>query len=79
MILATHKIIKSKIDLVITGINNGPNMGEDILYSGTVAAAIEAMNLGLPALAVSMDFGTKVISKMEQKYSCTCSNMTLSR
>ncbi|HEX37970.1 MAG TPA: 5'/3'-nucleotidase SurE [Candidatus Cloacimonetes bacterium] len=54
VILATHKIIQSKIDLVISGINNGPNMGEDILYSGTVAAAIEAMNLGLPAIAVSM-------------------------
>ncbi len=59
VILATHKIIKTKIDLVISGINNGPNMGEDILYSGTVAAAIEAMNLGLPALAVSMGFRDK--------------------
>jgi len=59
VILATHKIIESKIDLVISGINNGPNMGEDILYSGTVAAAIEAMNLGIPAIAVSMGFRDK--------------------
>ncbi|MEA2103454.1 MAG: 5'/3'-nucleotidase SurE [Candidatus Cloacimonadota bacterium] len=54
--LATNVVIKNKIDLVISGINKGQNMGEDILYSGTVAAAIEAMNLGIPALAVSLAF-----------------------
>ena len=41
-------------DLVISGINHGPNMGEDVHYSGTVAAAIEAAILGVPALAVSV-------------------------
>ncbi len=40
-------------DLVISGINHGPNMGEDVHYSGTVAAAIEAAILGVPAIAVS--------------------------
>ncbi len=49
-------VIKDNIDLVISGINRGQNMGEDILYSGTVAAAIEAMNLGYPAIAVSLAF-----------------------
>ena len=42
-------------DLVISGINAGPNMGDDVIYSGTVAAAMEGRNLGLPAIAVSMD------------------------
>ncbi|MCK4357139.1 MAG: 5'/3'-nucleotidase SurE [Candidatus Cloacimonetes bacterium] len=54
VILAINSILKRKPDLVISGINNGPNMGEDILYSGTVSAAIEAMNMGYPAIAVSL-------------------------
>jgi len=41
-------------DLVISGINAGANMGDDVIYSGTVAAAMEGRNLGLPAIAVSM-------------------------
>ncbi|MEH6455715.1 MAG: 5'/3'-nucleotidase SurE [Cocleimonas sp.] len=41
-------------DLVVSGINAGPNMGDDVIYSGTVAAAMEGRNLGLPAIAVSM-------------------------
>ena len=41
-------------DLVISGINAGANMGDDVIYSGTVAAAMEGRNLGLPAIAVSL-------------------------
>jgi len=41
-------------DIVVSGINRGPNMGDDILYSGTVAAATEGRFLGLPAIAVSL-------------------------
>ena len=41
-------------NIVISGINSGPNMGDDVIYSGTVAAAMEGRNLGLPAIAVSM-------------------------
>ncbi|MBK1643846.1 5'/3'-nucleotidase SurE [Thiocapsa imhoffii] len=41
-------------DLVVAGINHGPNLGDDVLYSGTVAAATEGRFLGLPAIAVSM-------------------------
>jgi len=41
-------------DLVISGINAGANMGDDVIYSGTVAAAMEGRNLGLPAMAVSL-------------------------
>ncbi len=50
-------------DLVVSGINHGPNLGNDVHYSGTVAAAIEGALLGVPALAVSLaappphDFG----------------------
>ena len=42
-------------DMVVAGINHGPNLGDDVIYSGTVAAAIEGRFLGLPAIAVSLD------------------------
>ncbi len=54
MILAFSSIIKDDIDLVISGINAGQNMGEDILYSGTVAAALEAMFIGQKSIALSI-------------------------
>lgn len=46
--------IKTKIDLVVSGINTGPNMGEDVIYSGTVAGAREGTLLGIPSFAVSL-------------------------
>ncbi len=55
VLLAVLKILRHKNpDMLISGINHGPNMGEDIMYSGTVAAAIEGSQFGIPALAVSM-------------------------
>jgi 5'-nucleotidase len=42
-----------KPDFVFSGINHGPNMGEDVLYSGTVAAAMEGVTLGVPGVAIS--------------------------
>jgi 5'-nucleotidase len=42
-----------KADLIVSGINHGSNLGDDITYSGTVAAALEAIVLGLPGIAVS--------------------------
>jgi len=44
-------------DLVVSGINHGSNLGDDITYSGTVAAALEAIVLGLPGIAVSQQSG----------------------
>lgn len=41
-------------DMVIAGINHGANLGDDVLYSGTVAAAVEGRYLGLPAIAISL-------------------------
>ncbi len=45
----------SSIDLVVSGINRGPNLGTDVIYSGTVSAAVEGAIRGLPAIAVSID------------------------
>ena len=52
--LAITGLLASEPDIVISGPNDGPNMGDDVLYSGTVAAATEGRFLGLPAIAVSM-------------------------
>lgn len=52
--LAITGLLDREPDLVISGINAGANMGDDVLYSGTVAAAMEGRFLGLPAIAVSL-------------------------
>jgi 5'-nucleotidase len=52
--LGLQTLIKEKIDLVISGINPGPNIGVSVLYSGTVSAAVEAAILGVPAVAISL-------------------------
>jgi 5'-nucleotidase len=58
--LGLSRLLPEKPDLVVSGINAGPNVGPDILYSGTVAAATEAAHSGFPALALSMnDFRLK--------------------
>lgn len=51
--LALFELLPELPDLVLSGINHGPNLGTDVLYSGTVAAAMEGTIEGLPALAVS--------------------------
>ena len=53
--LAITGLLEQEPDLVVSGINAGPNMGDDVLYSGTVAAATEGRFLGLPAVAISMN------------------------
>lgn len=51
--LAVGALLEGKPDCVLSGVNHGPNMGEDVLYSGTVAGAMEATILGIPSVAVS--------------------------
>lgn len=52
--LGIHSLLNGMPDLVLSGINKGANLGDDVLYSGTVGAAREAALNGLPALAVSL-------------------------
>jgi 5'/3'-nucleotidase len=52
--LAISGLFDYQHDMVVSGVNDGPNLGDDVLYSGTVAAAIEGRFLGLPAIAVSL-------------------------
>ncbi|HSY06161.1 MAG TPA: 5'/3'-nucleotidase SurE [Steroidobacteraceae bacterium] len=52
--LAISGLFDFEYDMVVAGVNDGPNLGDDVLYSGTVAAAVEGRFLGLPTLAVSL-------------------------
>jgi 5'-nucleotidase len=54
---ASLGLIDSPPELIVSGINHGANLGDDITYSGTVAAALEGIMLGIPALAVSLAGG----------------------
>ena len=54
VVIAAHGLLPRPPDLVVSGVNRGPNMGDDVFYSGTVAAAIEGALQGLPALAFSL-------------------------
>lgn len=73
--LAITGFVEPVPDMVVAGINNGGNLGDDVLYSGTVAAATEGRFLGLPALAVSLvgenvshyDTAAKVVKELLDK------------
>jgi 5'-nucleotidase len=53
--LALMGFIKEPVDLVVSGINRGPNLAQDITYSGTVTAAMESVLFGIPSVAISLD------------------------
>lgn len=53
VMLAVRGLMSRRPDLVVSGINHGPNLGDDVTYSGTVAGAIEGTLLGIPSIAVS--------------------------
>ncbi len=57
VMLAVEALMPERSDFVLSGINHGHNMGEDVLYSGTVAAAMEGVTLGIPGIAISFAGG----------------------
>jgi 5'-nucleotidase len=69
VMLAVEALMPERPDWVLSGVNHGQNMGEDVLYSGTVAAAMEGLALGIPSIAFSFaggDHGTDVSLLSEQ-------------
>ncbi|KPJ60412.1 MAG: hypothetical protein AMJ46_06555 [Latescibacteria bacterium DG_63] len=54
VILGVNGILAEKPDMVVSGLNHGPNLGDDVFYSGTVAAAMEGTFLGIPSVAFSI-------------------------
>ena len=57
VMLAVEALMPQRPDWVLSGVNHGQNMGEDVLYSGTVAAAMEGLVLGVPSIAISFAGG----------------------
>ena len=57
VMLALETLMPERPDFVFSGVNHGPNMGEDVLYSGTVSAAMEGVMLGVPGVAISFAGG----------------------
>ena len=53
VLLALGALMEQRPDFVFSGVNHGPNMGEDVLYSGTIAVAMEAVTLGVPGIGIS--------------------------
>jgi len=66
VLIAAHGLLDEPIDLVVSGVNRGPNMGDDVFYSGTVAAAIEGAMQGVPGVAVSL----AVSGRADFQYAC---------
>lgn len=54
IMLAVHEILKRKPDLIVSGINSGPNLGDDVHYSGTVSGAVEGALMGVRSVAFSL-------------------------
>lgn len=54
VIIGVTKLLPRRPDIIVSGINNGGNLGDDVTYSGTVAAAIEGTLLGIPSIAISL-------------------------
>ena len=54
VILAIKLVLKDEVDLVISGINEGPNLGDDVFISGTIGAALQGFFYGIPAIAISI-------------------------
>ena len=67
VLLAFNGLLEEKPQMVVAGINHGPNLGEDVSYSGTVAAAIEGTLQGAPSLAVS------VVGRAPYDFDAACS------
>jgi 5'-nucleotidase len=73
--LALSGLLDEDPDIVVSGVNHGANLGDDVIYSGTVAAAMEGRFLGLPAIAVSLvgrhashfDTGARVAADLVRK------------
>ena len=77
--LALTGLLPVRPDLVVSGINKGPNLGDDVIYSGTVSAAVEGTLLGIPSMAVSLaafkdfsfdaaaDFAAQLATRIMQK------------
>ena len=78
MMALTH-ILERPPDLVVSGINNGPNLGENVFYSGTVAAAAEGAKYGIPAIAMSVNQRVDIDYTLAAKFAAELALKVLSQ
>ena len=78
MMALTH-ILEDPPDLVVSGINNGPNLGENVFYSGTVAAAAEGAKYGIPAIAMSVNQRVDIDYTLAAKFAAELALKVLSQ
>ncbi|MEO8032275.1 MAG: 5'/3'-nucleotidase SurE [Gemmatimonadota bacterium] len=64
VMLALEALLPERPDFVFSGVNHGPNMGEDVLYSGTIAVAMEAVALGVPGVGISFTGSSSDVETM---------------
>jgi 5'-nucleotidase len=77
VIVGVGKLLKGRPALLVSGINPGPNLGDDISYSGTVSAAIEGTMVGIPSLAVSLAGEPGVGYELAAEYGARLAGMVL--
>jgi len=75
--LALLGYIEKKIDLVVSGINFGANLGHDVTYSGTVTAAMEANIMGVPAVAFSLDVPDNFVGNPDFSAAAACARQVV--
>lgn len=79
VLIGVHKILPKRPSLVVSGINHGANMGDDVTYSGTVSAALEAALMGIPAIAVSLVSHKKFDFSLAAQFSFDLAKAVLAR
>lgn len=77
--LAVNSLFKKKIKMVVSGINKGPNMAEDVTYSGTVSAAMEGLLLGIPSIAISCSAKSDFIFETSAKVALNIVDVVLKK
>ncbi|MBI5048498.1 MAG: 5'/3'-nucleotidase SurE [Deltaproteobacteria bacterium] len=77
--IAVNGILKKKPDLVVSGINKGGNLGDDVTYSGTVSAAMEGTLLGIPSVAMSLVSRDNFDFKMAARFAARLTRFILKK
>jgi len=77
--IGVNKILKEKPDLIVSGINKGENLADDINYSGTVAAAVEGTLMGIPSFAISLASGKQFNFKPAAEYALKLARLLLQK
>ena len=79
VLLAMRGLLKERPSLLVAGMNHGPNLGDDVTYSGTVAAAFEGTLLGLPSIAISVSSWEKCRFDAAEQFAATIARNVLER